>query len=117
MSSLFDTIVNYIRKYKDEPNSLVTLETHNLCDQRRRGTITMKWWQENQILFITHIQLESVPMSPKHILSNTMTALRNVENLGLQTVKLVGVGNSVLSKKLQDKNWYQEDAGNLVFNM
>lgn len=117
MSTLFDTILSYIRKYKNEPNSMATIETREVCDQRRRGTITMKWWKEKGILFITHIQLESVPLAPKHILTNCMKALRNVEDLGVNSVKLVAVANSELIGKLREHDWHAEDAGVLSYSM
>lgn len=117
MSSLFDTIVNYLRKYGEESNALATVETREVCDQRRRGTISLKWWKEKGILFITHIQLASVPLAPKNMLTGCMKALRNVDDLGVNSVKLVAVANSALIQKLCDNDWYSDDAGNLSFNI
>jgi hypothetical protein len=113
MSSLYDTIVNYLTKYKNESNSNVTLQTLKLCDQMRKGHITLKWWKEHNILFILDIYLESVQNAPKNVLTNTINELKNnaVINSFLHTVKFVGVANTDLVKKLTDNGWTSYEAG------
>lgn len=113
MTSLYDTIVNYIVKYENELNSYVTTETHTLCDNQRNGTITLKWWKEMGILYISHIQLDTASNGKKYLLTETVNALQTefMINKGLKYIKLIGVANSHLSEKMINKGWDQSEDG------
>ncbi len=112
MLSLYDTFGNYIRKYQNESNSFVTIETHAVCDHQRNGTVTLKWWKETGTLFISHILLDAPTIGYKYTLTNTVRALLQNEemvNKGLKMVKLIGVANSTLIAKLDAKGWVHQD--------
>jgi len=112
MVSLYDTIVNYIRKYHNEPNSIVTIETYAIYDHQRNGTVTLKWWKETGTLFISHILLDTYNKSNKNILTGAVRILLQNEDLlnkGLKMVKLLGVANSALITKLEGLGWIHQD--------
>lgn len=112
MLSLYDTLANYIRKYQNESNSFVTIETHMICDQQRNGTITLKWWKESGMLLISHILLDTAKSDTKNVVTNTVNALLksdDILNRGLKIVKLSGVANSDLFEKMKAIGWIHYD--------
>lgn len=112
MLSLYDTFGNYVRKYYNESNSFVTIETYAVCDHQRNGTVTLKWWKETGTLFISHIMLDTAKNGHNNVLTDAVCALLQNEemvNKTLKMVKLIGVANSALIAKLEAKGWVHQN--------
>lgn len=109
MSTLYDTVVYYIRKYHNENNSNVTLEKFSICDNQRRGVLELKWWKEKGILIIRNIQLDTPKNEGnKNLIMKLIKGLGENQEIiqkGLSRIRLETVTNETLYEKFRDKGW------------
>ncbi len=123
MTTIYNAIVDFIKKVKNETNVYLTKKEYELNDCNRRGKMTLKWWKEQSVLIISEIYLDTPDYRVNNnLLTLSLTKILSRENellepdrLVIQTIMLEGVYSTELYKKLTEKGWISEGLSNLKF--
>jgi len=116
MSSVYETILNHVKKYVEEENCRSTEQRYNVYDNGRKGYIVLRWRKKHKMVVIRDVQLDSSEKDKNdYILTKTCDVLLNLQNEMITTIRLEGVTNEKIFEKLSQRGWYSSSDSNLDF--